>query len=103
MGAPTATRGFGGTVQSGEDVKPARPGNLGIAAGAGSLLGTLGVLGVLGVLGGATAALGGGRARSGADVKPQGFLGSFIGSVWTSRALGPLGPLGPVACGLGGR
>ena len=46
-----------------------------------------------------------GRAISGAEVKPQGFLGSFSGSVWRSRAGAALEDvaLGDPGKGLGGR
>ena len=80
--APTATRGLGGTLQRGDEVKPARPGNLGIAEGT-----SFGLGGAGSEVAGAGVATGGGiggRATSGAEVKPQGFR--LSGSVWRSRA-----------------
>ena len=74
----TKTRGFGGTMHSGDDRNPARPGKRGTgaacAAGSGS--------------GGGGGGAGGawwGRNVNGAEVKPQGFLAIFMGSTCTKR------------------
>ena len=93
-------------MQRGDEVKPARPGNLGIAEG--TSFGGLGGAGSV-VAGAGVAMLGDGGGgmlcgcdTSGAEVKPQGFLGSFSGSVWTSRA-GAAEARGEVVNGSGGK
>mmetsp|Transcript_31093 Transcript_31093/g.58322 ORF Transcript_31093/g.58322 Transcript_31093/m.58322 type:complete len:298 (-) Transcript_31093:526-1419(-) len=93
-GLPTATRGFAGTRHKGEEMKPAWPGSLGIsvetAGGAGGreASGSADVSETGGGGGGAVPSCWIGRAMSGEEVKPQGFLESCKGFVSSSRVGG---------------
>jgi hypothetical protein len=74
----TKTRGFGGTIHSGDDRNPARPGKRGTGAACATGSGS----------GGGGGGAGGawwGRNIKGAEVKPQGFLAIFMGSTCTKR------------------